>query len=223
MDVFQAASTSTSAAVAAGPPTARRECTGDVFPLGLAVCAAVKVLRRTGSRVRAREQLHAAVETFDQLGARPWAELAQAELGATGERARRREPSTANDLTPQELQISLMLAQGRTTREAAAAVFLSPKTIEYHLRNVYRKLGVNSREQLAEASGSAPRPTGAVALGDVRASVGGARAGPGRDRGLRGLGPSSGVPCLLRRWSRSHFQCSGVSKTRTATVFSCSS
>jgi DNA-binding CsgD family transcriptional regulator len=122
----------------------------DVFETARTQLAYGARLRRTGSRVRARDQLRVAAETFHRLGARPWAELAQAELGATGERARRREPSTASDLTPQELQIALMLVQGRTTREAAAAVFLSPKTIEYHLRNVYRKLRVNSREQLAE-------------------------------------------------------------------------
>ena len=55
------------------------------------------------------------------------------------------------ELTPQELQIALLLAAGRTTREAAAALFLSPKTIEYHLRSVYRKLGIRSREELAAA------------------------------------------------------------------------
>ena len=74
-----------------------------------------------------------------------------AELAATGETARRREPSTRDQLTPQELQIALLLADGRTTREAAAALFLSPKTIEYHLRNAYRKLGVRSRDELAAA------------------------------------------------------------------------
>ncbi len=127
--------------------------TEDVFETARTQLAYGARLRRTRSRVRARQQLRAAAETFDRLGARPWAELAQAELEATGEQARRRVPSTANDLTPQELQIALMLAQGRTTREAAAAVFLSPKTIEYHLRSVYRKLGVNSREQLTEVLG----------------------------------------------------------------------
>ena len=64
---------------------------------------------------------------------------------------RRRDPSTIDELTAQELQISLLLAGGRTTREAAAALFLSPKTIEYHLRHVYQKLGIHSREQLARA------------------------------------------------------------------------
>ena len=68
-----------------------------------------------------------------------------------GSTARRRDPSTLDDLTPQELQIALLLAGGRTTRETAAAVFLSPKTVEYHLRSIYRKLGIHDREALAEA------------------------------------------------------------------------
>jgi DNA-binding CsgD family transcriptional regulator len=106
-------------------------------------------LRRAGQRVRAREQLRAALEAFDELGAAPWAERARSELLATGERARRRDPSTLDELTPQELQIGMVLASGHTTREAAAKLFLSPKTVEYHLRNVYRKLGIHSREELA--------------------------------------------------------------------------
>ena len=88
---------------------------------------------------------------FERLGARPWAEQARAELAATGETARRRDASTLDDLTPQELQIARLLAGGMTTREAAAAVFLSPKTVEYHLRHTYRKLGIRSRDALAEA------------------------------------------------------------------------
>jgi DNA-binding CsgD family transcriptional regulator len=102
--------------------------------------------------VRAREELRAALEMFETLGAQSWAEQATAELAATGETARRRDPSTRDDLTPQELQIARLLADGRTTREAAAAVFLSPKTVEYHLRNVYRKLGIGSRDELARDS-----------------------------------------------------------------------
>jgi len=106
-------------------------------------------LRRAGRRVRAREQLRAALEVFEELGAKPWAERARTELLATGEHARRRDPSTLDDLTPQELQIGMVLADGATTREAAAKLFLSPKTVEYHLRNVYRKLAIHSREELA--------------------------------------------------------------------------
>jgi DNA-binding CsgD family transcriptional regulator len=85
------------------------------------------------------------------LGAEPWAAQARAELAASGETARRRDASTLDELTPQEIQIARQLAEGKTTREAAAAIFLSPKTVEYHLRNVYRKLGINSREELAAA------------------------------------------------------------------------
>ena len=108
-------------------------------------------LRRAGQRVRAREQLRPALEAFDDLGAAPWAERARGELLASGEHARRRDPSTLDDLTPQELQIGMTLAGGLTTRETAAKLFLSPKTVEYHLRNVYRKLGIRSREELAKA------------------------------------------------------------------------
>lgn len=125
--------------------------TPDVFEKARTQLAYGARLRRARQRVRAREQLRAAHEAFDRLGAGPWADLAGAELLATGERARRRDVTTLDELTPQELQIALLLAQGKTTREAAAAVFLSPKTIEYHLRSVYRKLAINSREQLATA------------------------------------------------------------------------
>ena len=64
---------------------------------------------------------------------------------------RRRDPSTVDELTPQELQIALLLAGGRTTRETAATLFLSPKTIEYHLRHVYLKLDIHSRDELAQS------------------------------------------------------------------------
>jgi DNA-binding CsgD family transcriptional regulator len=122
--------------------------TPDLFESARTRLAYGSVLRRDGERVRAREPLRAAVAAFDRLGASPWGEAARAELVATGERARRRDPTSLAELTAQELQVSLLLAGGRTTREAAAALFLSPKTIEYHLRNVYRKLGIRSREEL---------------------------------------------------------------------------
>jgi DNA-binding CsgD family transcriptional regulator len=65
---------------------------------------------------------------------------------------KRRGPATIDELTPQELQIALALAGGKTTKETAAALFLSPKTVEYHLRHVYQKLGIHSREELPERS-----------------------------------------------------------------------
>ncbi len=125
--------------------------TADVFETARTELAYGARLRRAGRRVRAREQLRAAHETFELLGAAPWAELARTELAATGETARRREASGLDELTPQELQISMLLADGKTTRETAAALFLSPKTIEYHLRNVYRKLAIHSRDELRSA------------------------------------------------------------------------
>jgi DNA-binding NarL/FixJ family response regulator len=106
-------------------------------------------LRRARNRVLAREQLRAAAETFERLDARPWADRAHAELAATGETRRARDPGGLDGLTPQELQIAVLLTGGRTTREAAAALFLSPKTVEYHLRHVYQKLGIHSRHELA--------------------------------------------------------------------------
>lgn len=107
-------------------------------------------LRRARRRIDARAQLRQALAAFEDLGAAGWADAAAAELKATGETARRREPATAAALTPQERQIALLLAAGHSTREAAAAMFLSPKTVEYHLRKVYAKLGIHSRTELAD-------------------------------------------------------------------------
>ena len=125
--------------------------TADAFETGRTQLAYGARLRRERQRVRSREQLRAALDVFDHLGAEPWSEMARAELAATGETARRRDVTTLYDLTPQELQIALNLAEGCTTRETAAALFLSPKTIEYHLRNVYRKLSIGSRSELKAA------------------------------------------------------------------------
>lgn len=106
-------------------------------------------LRRAGRRRQARVALRAAIEAFDRLGAAPWADRARIELLATGETARARRQPAADRLTPHELQVALVVADGATNREAAAALFVSPKTIEYHLGRVYRKLGLRSRSQLA--------------------------------------------------------------------------
>ena len=123
--------------------------TPDAFEAARTRLAYGERLRRTRNRILAREQLRAALDIFEHLGAGPWADRASAELAATGETLRRRDPNTLDELTPQELQIALALAGGRTTRETAAALFLSPKTVEYHLRHVYLKLGIHSRDELA--------------------------------------------------------------------------
>jgi DNA-binding CsgD family transcriptional regulator len=107
-------------------------------------------LRRAKQRAEAREPLTAALDDFERLGARPWAERARSELRATGGQASgRRSQAAAEQLTPHELQIAVLVSQGMTNREAAAALFLSPKTIEYHLGQIYRKLDVRGRAQLA--------------------------------------------------------------------------
>jgi DNA-binding CsgD family transcriptional regulator len=106
-------------------------------------------LRRTGQRVEARTWLRKALDTFESLGAEPWAERARSELRASGETARRRDTAASDQLTAQELQVAMIVAGGATNREAAAALFLSPKTIEFHLGHIYRKLGLRSRAQLA--------------------------------------------------------------------------
>jgi DNA-binding CsgD family transcriptional regulator len=106
-------------------------------------------LRRERRRVDAREQLRSALEAFTAMGTEAFARRAERELLATGERARTRAIETRDQLTPQEAQISRLVADGNSNREIAAQLFISPSTVEYHLRKVFRKLGVKSRTQLA--------------------------------------------------------------------------
>jgi DNA-binding NarL/FixJ family response regulator len=105
-------------------------------------------LRRERRRKEARPHLRAAADEFARLGARPWQERAEAELRATGETARKREPSTFDQLTPQELQIAQLAAEGYTNPDIAGQLFLSPRTIEYHLGKVFSKLGIAGRTEL---------------------------------------------------------------------------
>jgi len=128
---------------------ALHERTPDVFESARTKLLYGARLRRARRRSDARGPLREALNCFDRLGARPWADLAATELEATGETVARRGGDEREALTPRELQIALLLAEGRTTREAAAALFLSPKTVEYHLRHVYLKLGITSRAELA--------------------------------------------------------------------------
>jgi DNA-binding CsgD family transcriptional regulator len=106
-------------------------------------------LRRAGRRMEARECLRGAVGIFHAIGTEPWERRAQAELRASGARLRRPDASARDELTPQELQVALVVADGVTNREAAARLFLSPKTIEVHLSRAYRKLGVRTRTELS--------------------------------------------------------------------------
>ena len=106
-------------------------------------------LRREKRRLEARERLREALEEFVVLGATAWARRAESELVATGERPRRRVASARDELTPQELTVARLVAQGLTNREVAAQLFLSTNTIETHLRHVFQKLGLRSRTQLA--------------------------------------------------------------------------
>ncbi len=106
--------------------------------------------RRRARRVReARAPLEAALATFDAIGATAWAQWARRELRATGSRPAGSRPPITSGLTPQELQVALAVGEGATNKQAAAALLISPKTVEYHLAKVYEKLGVRSRAELA--------------------------------------------------------------------------
>ena len=106
-------------------------------------------LRRQRRRRDAREQLRTAHEMFTSMGAEAFTERARIELLATGERARQQTAGAAEELTPQEAQIARLVSQGDSNRDIAAQLFLSPSTVDYHLRKVFRKTGVASRTQLA--------------------------------------------------------------------------
>ncbi|WP_116998167.1 helix-turn-helix transcriptional regulator [Desertimonas flava] len=105
-------------------------------------------LRREGRRVDARDQLRSADEIFSRAGAEAFAERARRELRATGETARKRSVSTRIQLTGQEAQIARLTAAGLTNPEIGSQLFISPRTVEYHLGKVFTKLGISSRREL---------------------------------------------------------------------------
>jgi ATP/maltotriose-dependent transcriptional regulator MalT len=108
-------------------------------------------LRREGRRVNAREQLHAAYDQFTTIGMEAFAERTGRELAATGEKARKRSPDTRDELTPQERQIARLARDGLSNPEIGAQLFISARTVEWHLRTVFTKLGITSRRQLRTA------------------------------------------------------------------------
>jgi DNA-binding NarL/FixJ family response regulator len=112
-------------------------------------------LRRERRRTEARPHLRLAQEQFEALGAGPWARRAEAELRASGETARKRDPSTLDQLTPRERTIAELAASGLTNPEIGAQLFLSPRTVEYHLGKVFSKLGIASRSELIRRGATA--------------------------------------------------------------------
>ncbi len=112
-------------------------------------------LRREHRRVDARAQLRTAHEMFSAIGMEAFEERARRELVATGETVRKRTVETSNDLTPHETQIAQLVCEGLSNAEIGARLFISPRTVEWHLHKVFEKLGVNSRTQLARALAAA--------------------------------------------------------------------
>jgi DNA-binding NarL/FixJ family response regulator len=108
-------------------------------------------LRREHRRVDAREQLRAAYAMLADMGMEAFAERARRELMATGETVRKRVVETLDELTPQEVQVARLAADGQTNPEIGAQLFLSPRTVEWHLTKVFGKLGISSRKELSSA------------------------------------------------------------------------
>ena len=111
-------------------------------------------LRRENRRIDARHHLRTAHDAFVEMGAEGFAERARRELVATGEQVRKRAEETRNDLTPQEEHVARLARDGRTNSEIGAELFISTRTVEWHLRKVFIKLGITSRRQLKDVSWS---------------------------------------------------------------------
>src|SRR3954469_13637454 len=125
-------------------------------------------LRRENRRVDAREQLRDAYDDFSRIGAEGFAERAKRELTATGETVRKLTVETRDVLTPQEAQIARMASERQTNPEIGAKLFISPRTVEYHLRKVFTKLDITSRKELRGALAGISDPDGAATVGASR-------------------------------------------------------
>jgi DNA-binding CsgD family transcriptional regulator len=115
-----------------------------------------ELLRRSQRRVDARPHLRAALALFEDLGAVPLATRAAQELRASGETARKRDPSSLTALTPMELQVAQLVAQGMSNKDVAAQLWISPRTVAFHLRGAFAKLGLSSRGELTRIELEAP-------------------------------------------------------------------
>ena len=122
---------------------AQHEEVGDPFGTARALLGLGVVRRRARKKRDARDAIQAALDGFEQLGAATWVEKARSELGRIGGRTRE------EGLTPAERRVAVLVAEGRTNREVAAALFLTERTVASHLSHVYAKLGVRSRTELA--------------------------------------------------------------------------
>jgi len=133
----------------------------DLYELGRTLLCFGRRLRHSRRRAQARTQLRRALNAFAAVGAQLWAEQTRAELRVTGETTTAPPAGPTVSLTPQELHVALRVAGGATNKEAAAGLFISAKTVEFHLGNIYQKLGLRSRTELtrrmSEASNGLPR------------------------------------------------------------------
>ena len=141
-------------------------------------------LRRARRRVEAREQLRTAFEMLSEMGVEAFAERARRELAATGETARKRTDETRDDLTAQEAQIARLARDGLSNPEIGAELFISPRTVKYHLRKVFTKLDISSRHELLTALPETSRAAAVPLAGDD---------GPGRSHDA-GCGARREVP-----------------------------
>lgn len=135
------------------PHFARAIAAHETFPMPFEHARTLLALgerrRRANRRAEAREPLREALTTFEKLGAQPWVSITRDELRASGTKPPRAEAAGGDDLSPRELKIAMLVAEGMTNREVAAALFLSPKTVEHHLSAIYRKLDVPTRRHLS--------------------------------------------------------------------------